>query len=287
MAPLRAHHERRPIEMPKARKTTTRGKRAGAARTARAGWTRADEDKDAGALFGSALRTLREDRNLTLSEVTKATGITAGTLSRIENSKMAPTFAVLLKIMQFFEMEWSDLISRAKLDSKSAAAPFLSAASAESAGGITVQTGTYTFPHGDKHPSPFLPLILEVTASAPKEVGGLVGHPGVEFCYVLDGELHLHVKGRKPVVVQPGGSLFFDSRQPHAYTVRKGKRARLLIVSTATAPTAFLSSIQDLKELRAGQSTGRHSPSAIADRSSRPSSVGLRPKARRRVSMDK
>jgi len=219
------------------------------------------------------MRSKREELQLTLLDVSKATGITSSTLSRIENSRMAPTFAVLLKLLSFFKMEWADLVATAAADSgRPDAAPFFSVASADSASSVTINTGTYTFPHDDRYPSPFMPLILEVTASRPEQFGGMTGHAGVEFCYVLEGQLELHMEGRSPVSVNQGGSIFFDSTQAHAYVARGGRAVKLLIVSTARIFSSFTSSVRDLA-----------SRGAVAGKSEAPLKAARDGRPRRRV----
>lgn len=242
--------------------------RAGAVRK-RSVWKRAEEDLDAGAAFGTAMRAMREQKQLTLLEVSKLTGITSSSLSRIENSKMAPTFAVLLKLMSFFEMEWPDLASHARRNAeRSNTAPFFSLADHTAASSVTIKTGTYTFPHSERQGSPFAPVILEVTASKPEHIGGLVGHPGVEFCYVLNGTLELHVENRKIELVREGNSIFFDSNQPHAYVAHGGKPVKLLIVSTAKIFSAITSAVRDPAVVRAEPAAIRPAPRGVRSRAS-------------------
>ena len=234
--------------------------RDGAARK-RSVWKRAEEDLDAGAAFGTAMREMREQKQLTLLDVSKLTGITSSTLSRIENSKMAPTFAVLLKLMSFFEMEWPDLAAQARRHAKRPSiAPFFSKAEQNVPSSVTMKTGTYTFPHGDRPGSPFIPVILEVTASKPEYIGGLVGHPGIEFCYVLKGTLELHVENRETILAPEGSSIFFDSNQAHAYVAYGGKPVKLLIVSNARIFSSIVSSVRESAVGRAGQKSIRSAP---------------------------
>jgi transcriptional regulator with XRE-family HTH domain len=210
---------------------TGKAKGSSSGATAAKRWTRTAEDLDASRLFGKKLRELRKSRNLSLSEAAAQTGIPGATLSRIENNKMVPTFSVLLKIMNSLELNWADIISHGR---QGRAAKLLSVSTAET-DIVTVRTGRYILPHGETDEFPFLPFIFEVSATKPEDFGGLVGHNGVEFCYVLKGGLTLHLKDRKAVHLKTGQSILFDSRLPHAYTTAGRKPTRLLIVSTRSS----------------------------------------------------
>jgi mannose-6-phosphate isomerase-like protein (cupin superfamily) len=57
-------------------------------------------------------------------------------------------------------------------------------------------------------------------------------HEGQEFVYVLEGRLEVCFSGRtgERVAMQPGDSLYFDSRTPHAMRALDGAPARFLDV---------------------------------------------------------
>ena len=58
------------------------------------------EDTSTSVEIGDRLREIRRDRGLTLMEVADKTGISSSALSKIENNKMSPTFANLIKIAE-------------------------------------------------------------------------------------------------------------------------------------------------------------------------------------------
>jgi quercetin dioxygenase-like cupin family protein len=57
-------------------------------------------------------------------------------------------------------------------------------------------------------------------------------HAGVEFLYVLEGALQLHI-GDQEEKLDAGDAIYFDSQVPHAYR-RAGTRTCSAIVITAT-----------------------------------------------------
>ncbi len=60
--------------------------------------------------IGQRLRALRQEKGLTLQEVARRSGISMSTISKIENDRVSPTFASLLKLAEAFEMPLTTLI---------------------------------------------------------------------------------------------------------------------------------------------------------------------------------
>lgn len=62
------------------------------------------------ARHGSRLKTLRSARSLTLDQLSRMAGVSKAMLSQIEQDKVNPTVAVMLKIAGAFQLNISDLI---------------------------------------------------------------------------------------------------------------------------------------------------------------------------------
>lgn len=75
-----------------------------------------------------------------------------------------------------------------------------------------------------------LQLLVDVRTRDLEASGGLIGHRGEEFCYVLSGKLALHLKGQATRVMTAGASALFDSATPHAYVAAGSGGAKILIV---------------------------------------------------------
>ncbi|TDG00289.1 helix-turn-helix domain-containing protein [Paenibacillus piri] len=54
--------------------------------------------------LGKRISRLREDRNLTQSELARILGITRAALSHYENDRRQPTYDTLIKLTQFFSV---------------------------------------------------------------------------------------------------------------------------------------------------------------------------------------
>lgn len=62
-------------------------------------------------LIGEAIKRLRQNRNMTIEEVSTATGVSRSMLSQIERGVSSPTVSVLWKISSGLRIPFSDLLS--------------------------------------------------------------------------------------------------------------------------------------------------------------------------------
>lgn len=191
-------------------------------------WRRADGDQTMIQELGQRIRAVRESKGLSLAQLSEQSGIPGATLSRIENSKMSPTFSVLARVMMALDVDWIDLVGP-----RPAAADEPLVSFTDAGGGKPTQVRgmrcSILHSHDAAHA---MPMLIDVQTQSLQDVGGLVGHRGEEFCYVISGTLALHLEGREPRLVQAGGSALFDSSTPHAYVAGAPGGAKVLIVVT-------------------------------------------------------
>lgn len=190
------------------------------------GWRRTPGDQSMIQELGLRIRAVREERGLSLAQLSETTGIPGATLSRIENSKMSPTFGVLARVMIGLDVDWGDLVGPKRLQPGERLASF-----ADPGGGkataIRESRAIVLHSHAEAHS---LPLLVEVHARDLADVGELIGHRGEEFCYVLSGTLVMHMDGKPPRIMKAGASALFDSATPHAYLSGGSAGAKVLIV---------------------------------------------------------
>lgn len=190
------------------------------------GWRRADVDHTMIQELGQRMRALREAKGFSLAELSELSSIPGATLSRIENSKMSPTFSVLARIMIALDVDWIDLVGPRKLASGERLMSFTDA----DEGNSTKVRGMECVVLHSQDSAHSLSLTIDVHARDLRDVGGLVGHRGEEFCYVLSGTLALHFEGREPKLMEAGSSALFDSATPHAYLAGAATGAKILVV---------------------------------------------------------
>lgn len=203
----------------------------------RAGWKRTSDQLDLTGKLGEKLRALRETRELSLGEASEVTGVPRPTLSRIEHNKMAPTIAVLCKIVAGYGVPWSTVLP----DTVIADRPAGRSASFSSRDTLEVKLGRRSV--RSLHPSnPLSPrlrtFVMTTEHRTVQEGGGYLSHAFTKFCYVLDGSLTIHFKGKHPRRLEAGESALFPGDTPHAFTSHSGMPARFLLVSTPLRQTA-------------------------------------------------
>ncbi len=189
--------------------------------------------------LGQRIRERREKLGLSLTSASALSAIPAATLSRIETNKMSPTFPVLLKLMTGLRLSWADLMGNEKASSNDE----FSIALPDTQTPTNVPGYSYLAPHNMNPLSEHVqPLIFDVLGQDLESAGGLVGHKGYEFFYVLDGTIMFHAEGREPYKLPTGASALFRSDLPHAYVSCGPEPARILNV-TAIDPVILQESI--------------------------------------------
>jgi transcriptional regulator with XRE-family HTH domain len=150
---------------------------------------------------GPRLRTLRQQRGATLTELSESTGISISTLSRLESGQRRPTLELLLPLARAHQVSLDELVD------------------APPTGDPRVQLRSF-----QRWGSTFIPLT--------RRPGGLQAfkqvmppnwpdcepdprvHEGYEWLYVLSGRLRLLLASQE-VVLGQGEAAEFDTRLPH------------------------------------------------------------------------
>jgi len=169
------------------------------------------------ALIGPRLKSWREKRSMTLAELSRSTGISSSTLSRLEAGKRAPNLELVVPIARALRLELDDIVPRRAPDPrvartrKRAGDAWYETLSPESS---PVQTFKVTFP------------ATRPGESATPEPNV---HDGQEWLYVLSGRLRL-VLGEHDIVLGPGEAAEFDTRIPHWLSSTGGKPTEVLSI---------------------------------------------------------
>lgn len=183
--------------------------------------------------FGARLRAFRQERGWSLTRTAEAVGVTASSLSRIENGKMSPTLDLIQKIVRAMKLHPYDVLG------KGASTPTADIVSVTRKGQeeLTELPNIFYAPlHPDMEPGGIRPILVTLFARSVKQYGGLTGHVGEEFLYVLAGTIELHLEGRGSVRLDAGDSCMFSSHIPHAYVTVGGAQAKILIVASTVDP---------------------------------------------------
>jgi transcriptional regulator with XRE-family HTH domain len=167
--------------------------------------------------IGKKVRNLRQQGRMTLQDLADATGLSKPLLSQIENDQVIPPLATLLRISKAFKVSIENFFQ----EEDSAEKCILVKAGESSR---MIQRGLsrggsppyiyHSLAYGkrDRNMEPFL---MEFEARQWSE-DLLVSHEGQEFLYLLEGEVDFHFGG-EVMRIQKGDSVFYDSREPHAF----------------------------------------------------------------------
>jgi DNA-binding XRE family transcriptional regulator len=183
---------------------------------------------------GAALKALRIKHGWTLAEVSRRTGLTTSTLSKIENDKMSLSFDKLARLSSGLQIDIAALFRGANgEDPQSGVSGRRSIVRAGE--GKAIETGNYShlYPAWDLLNKKIIPIVAELHARTIEEFGELIRHPGEEYTFVLEGEVDFYTSLYAPVRLKTGDSIYFDSGMGHAYIAASEGRVRVLSMCSA------------------------------------------------------
>ncbi|MFD4870434.1 helix-turn-helix domain-containing protein [Streptomyces sp. NPDC058412] len=156
------------------------------------------------AAMGPRLRAARERHGATLAAISRATGISSSTLSRIETGRRKPTLEVVLQLAKAYGVSLDELAGTAPapVTEPRTSAP-LSFGDDKAVLPLTRYVGGL---HAHKHVLP----AVEDPPARPRQVS----HEGYEWLCVLYGRLWLAL-GTQDLVLAAGDVAEFDTRTPH------------------------------------------------------------------------
>lgn len=179
--------------------------------------------------IGGKIKDLRQKKSYTLKDVSALTGLSKPLISQIENNRVVPPVATLLKLaraldvgLSFFfqESETKDrVVITRKNERRSIGRPH------HSKTGVGYSYESLEVKKAGKHMEPFL-VTFDLT-----ETGDMAfySHEGEEFVYVISGELEFRTRDRV-YVLRDGDCLYFESEITHAFRSLSQEPAKTLIV---------------------------------------------------------
>lgn len=208
--------------------------------------------------LGIALRTLRQERGLSLAAASALTGMSVATLSKVENGKRTLAYDKLIGLARALEVDISRLFSNGEV-----AAPQSMAAgrrSVQPSGeGFIIEAGVYTYTYlaHDLSRKRFSPVVMELHARSRDEFETLLSHEGEEQIYVLEGEVIVYTEIYEPLRLKIGDSVYLDSTAGHAYVNGGAGRAKVLCIASIAEP-------QEKQEMPVAQKSTAHLSVPIA-----------------------
>lgn len=196
--------------------------------------------------IGSHVAAIRRERNWTLQEFSRVTGVSISTLSKLENDQAGLTFATVLKIVDGLGITVDQLLAgNAGTDTGAGAGAGAGAgrrAFNRDGSGLRLATHQYGYEifATELRNKAMVPLITTVMARSIEEWGGTFSrHEGEEWMYVLSGTVDLYTETYAPLTLGTGDSIYIDSGMGHAMVSTGPEPARVLSVVYSRGPTAF------------------------------------------------
>lgn len=217
------------------------------------------------AKLGPALHALRRRLKLTLAEVSKKTGVSVSTLSKVERNQLSLTYDKLVRLSRGLGVDITVFFD-APTESPTAGPGRRSVNRSTDGQVIDTQNHHYVYLSTDLLRKQFVPIISDIRARSLEEFGELIGHPGEEFTFVLEGRLAIHTEHYAPVVLGEGESIYFDSGMKHGYVALGSGRCRVL--SICSAPESELR--EAMKRVPRLNTAARAAEKPVAPRRQRP-----------------
>ena len=171
---------------------------------------KADERRLAEAI-GAQIRQFRKQLDVTMAEVASLAGLSVGMLSKIERGVSSPSLSTLTAVAAALNVPVTSFFRKYEEQRDCA---YVRAGE----GLVIERAGTRAgheyrlLGHSIRSHLTVEPYLITLTDES--EVFPLFQHPGVEFLYILAGEV-LYRHGRKTYHLKAGASLFFDSEAAH------------------------------------------------------------------------
>lgn len=177
--------------------------------------------------IGKRVRTLREEKGLSLEELSNLTGFKLDFLSRIENNEVQPQLGTLIKLSKSLDSALGRLVSGTgeKLYSVTRKGEQKIISRSTSSKGQK-QMYTYKSLAPEVKGRHMEALIVQLEATPEEEMSI---HEGEEFIYILNGTAELKI-GEEVFDLNPGDSVYYLSTTPHLITAKDGKATILAVL---------------------------------------------------------
>jgi transcriptional regulator with XRE-family HTH domain len=174
------------------------------------------------------VKRAREQRGLSVLDISRRTGIDPSLLSEIEEGQSAPPLGTLIKLAKALEMKMGYFISGDELR------PFTIVRRGDRK--VVSRYDTKRDKHygygyeslapykKDRHMEPFLVTLQPATTEEERST-----HDGQEFIFVLSGRMEVRLADEIHVL-EPGDAIYYDSTVPHLVKCHGQETTRILAV---------------------------------------------------------
>jgi len=180
--------------------------------------------------IGTKVRTLREERKMSLTELSKQSGVQLATLSRIENLKMTGTLESHTAIARALGVNLIELYSDIQPEQKK-----VEKQTSRSASDVFIHSdkSSYEILTGKILSKKMMPIMLRIDPGG--KTNAEQNQPGAErFVFVMEGKVHVII-GKEAYPLSKHNTLYFDASLKHYFANTGKSTARVLCVTTPVA----------------------------------------------------
>jgi len=182
-------------------------------------------------VVGQRIRRLRVQAGKSLRALAREIGISASSLSALENSRGGISLSRLQRVAAHFGLHITDLLAESDGNPSHRRVEVVRNCSAH-VQGVRRGSGVLYQLLGGGHGHAIQPYLLSFQPAGTYE-RDMIAHPGEEFAYVLQGEVELLI-GSQQHRLQQGDAIRFRTELPHAF--RNASSVGVAIVVGAATP---------------------------------------------------
>ena len=158
---------------------------------------------------GTRLRSLREERKISIRGLARKSGLSANALSMIERGKTSPSVSTLYKLADALELPITTFFGE---EIEKNAVVFIKS---DERPRVPFQRGIWEGLGGENFVGRVEPFVLTLESGANSGMHAMV-HTGHEFVFCLRGQLEYQVEDEF-YLLDPGDSLIFSARLRHRW----------------------------------------------------------------------
>ncbi|MCC9007249.1 helix-turn-helix domain-containing protein [Pseudomonas putida] len=184
-------------------------------------------------VVGQRLRQVRKVRQMTLKQLSEASGVPVSTLSKMELAQVSVSYEKLAAAARALNVDIAQLF-RAGGTVTTPVPVTVVVDSLPAAAGYS--TGTYDYHPiaGDFPERRMTPAYARIIARERGQFDDFIRHPGQEFALVLSGRVRIEFETGEAVSIGPQETAYFDSQVGHIYLSESedGGDAHVMVVMT-------------------------------------------------------
>ncbi|MGB5954006.1 helix-turn-helix domain-containing protein [Pseudomonas sp.] len=185
------------------------------------------------AVVGQRLRQVRKARQLTLKQLSEASGVPVSTLSKMELAQVSVSYEKLAAAARALNVDIAQLLRASGMVTTPVPVTVVVDSLPAAAG---YSTGTYDYHPiaGDFPERRMTPAYARIIARERGQFDDFIRHPGQEFALVLSGRVRIEFETGEAVSIGPQETAYFDSQVGHIYLSESddGGDAHVMVVMT-------------------------------------------------------